>query len=93
MPRVSLSHTVRPSDDAVFRDLDGEAVVLNLSTGIYFGLNEVGTRIWQLIDQFGELAAVHESLLREFEVDPDTASRDLIDLVAQLADRGLVRVE
>ncbi len=93
MTVVSLSNTVRIHEDAVFRDLDGEGVVLNLSSGVYFGLNEVGTRIWQLVDGLGTLSAVRDSLAREFEVDPDVAGRDLLDLVAQLADRGLVRVE
>lgn len=93
MPRVSLSHVVHPSDDAVFRDLDGEGVVLNLSSGVYFGLNEVGTRIWQLIEQFGTLTAVHDAVVREFDVDGETAGRDLVELVSELAERGLVRVE
>lgn len=93
MPRVSLTRTVRTSDDAVFRDLDGEGVVLNLSTGVYFGLNEVGTRIWQLIEQLGALGAVRDSLVREYDVEPEVAVRDLLDLVTQLADRGLVTVE
>lgn len=93
MVRVSLSHTARTSDDAVFRDLEGEGVVLNLSTGIYFGLNDVGTRIWQLIDQYGALTTVRDSLVREFEVDAETAAHDLVELVGQLAERGLVTVE
>ena len=39
------------SPDVVFRDLDGEAVILDLVSGTYFGLNEVGTRVWRLVDE------------------------------------------
>jgi hypothetical protein len=90
---ITLSSTVRISDDAVFREIDGEAVVLSLASGIYFGLNAVGTRTWQLIEQLGALDAVRGTLVHEFDVDADAAGRDLINLVAELAARGLVEVE
>jgi hypothetical protein len=93
MPDVSLSSTARINDDAVFRELDGESIVLNLQTGTYFGLDEVGTRVWQLIDRYGALFVVRDALVAEFEVDADTAGRDLMDLVSDLAERGLVDVE
>ena len=89
---VTLASTARISVDVVFRELEGEAVLLNLESGTYFGLDSVGTRIWQLIEQHGRLASVHDELVREFDVDADAASRDLLDLVGQLADRGLVEV-
>jgi hypothetical protein len=93
MPLLSLSATVRASDDVVFRELEGESVLLNLATGVYFGLDEVGTRIWQLIEQHGRLLDVRDAMTREFDVDADTAGRDLSDLVAQMSGRGLVEVE
>lgn len=93
MPEVSLSSTARISDDAVFRELDGEAVVLNLQSGTYFGLDPVGTRIWQLIEQYGLLSAVRDALLEEFEVEAEAATRDLTSLVTELADRGLVEID
>lgn len=93
MPEVSLSSTARISDDAVFRELDGEAVVLNLQSGTYFGLDTVGTRIWQLIAQYGLLSTVRDALLEEFEVEAEAAARDLTSLVTELADRGLVEID
>lgn len=93
MGDVSLSSTARISDDTVFRELEGEAVVLNLARGTYYGLDEVGTRIWQLIQRFGRLDAVRDALIEEYEVEPSTAERDLLDLVAHLATQGLVELE
>jgi hypothetical protein len=86
---ISLETSVRISKDAVFRELDGEAVVLDLSTGTYFGLDPVGTRAWQLIDQHGSLRTVHERLLEEFDVTPDVLQRDLIGLVERFVEAGL----
>ena len=64
MPPILLEHTFLLSKDAVCRDLDGEAVILDLSAGIYFGLNAVGTRMWQLIDRHGNLQIVFDELSR-----------------------------
>lgn len=93
MADPSLESTVRISDDVAFRELDGEAVLLNLETGIYFGLDAVGTRIWQLIAQYGALTAVLDAIVHEFEVPRFEAAADLLDLVRQLDARGLVRVQ
>ena len=57
MTSISLDSRVTIGPDVVFRELDGEAVILNLETGLYFGLNEMGTRIWQRLDAHGEVRA------------------------------------
>ncbi len=92
MADVTLASTARISDDVVFRELEGEAVLLNLQSGTYFGLDPVGTRIWQLIEQHGALGAVRDAMLEEFDVDSDAAAHDLLDLVRALAARGLVEI-
>ena len=89
---ISLASSARISDDAIFRALGDEAVILNLASGTYFGLNAVALRIWQLIDQFGLLQAVRDAVVTEFDVDPDTAARDLVNLIEQLSARGLVEI-
>lgn len=93
MPDLSLSSVVRIGDDVVFRELEGEAVLLDLERGTYFGLDAVGTRIWQLIEQYGALATVLERLVSEFDVSTAEAAADLVDLVQQLAARGLVEFD
>ena len=89
---MSFARAVRISDDAVFRELGDEAVVLNLASGMYFGLNAVALRMWQLIDQYGLLSAVRDAVVAEFDVDPDTAARDLTSLVDEFLARGLVEI-
>jgi hypothetical protein len=89
---VTISSRVVVSDAAVFRELEGEAVLLNLDTGIYFGLNQVATRMWRLMEQHGQLDAVRDAIVGEFDVTASAAERDLVALVAALQEKGLVQV-
>jgi hypothetical protein len=92
MTPISLETTFTASKDAVFRDLDGEAVILDLGSGTYFGLNAVGARIWQLMEAHGRLRAVLEDLCREYDAAPDVLERDLIALVSRLEQARLGEV-
>ena len=86
---VALDSTVSPSDDAVFRELEGESVLLNLETGMYYGLDAVGTRAWQLAAADGSLRAVRDALVEEYEAEPAVIERDLIALADALIGKGL----
>ena len=76
--------------DVIFEVLDGEAVILNLKTGVYFSLNAVGTRIWKLIEEHGEIAKISETMLKEYEVQPEALDLDLQQVLSQLVEKGLV---
>lgn len=84
---------LRISEDVVFRDIAGEAVLLNLATGTYFGLDAVGTRIWALIAEHGATDKVMEAMLAEYEVDAERLRQDLDALIRQLAEKGLVTAD
>jgi hypothetical protein len=88
---LSLRDSIAVAPDVVFRELEGEAVILNLESGIYFGLDEVGTRIWQLIGEHGALQKVFDMMCDEYEVVPDALERDLLGLVDELCANGLAR--
>ena len=81
---------VKILDDIVFRDLAGEAVILNLTTGTYFGLNEIGTQIWHLLAEHGSTEEVIETILAEYEVDDTRFRHDLDELLHALMDKGLI---
>lgn len=92
MPPLSLEHSVRISDDTVYRELDGEAVLLQLDAGIYYGLDEVGTRLWHLMIEHRQLLRVADAAVAEFDVGRDDLQHDLLDLAAQLVARRLLVV-
>lgn len=87
---ISLNSRVRIQDDVLFQELQGEAVLLNLQTGVYLGLNQLGTRIWQLLQEDGALSQVMEVILREYDVTQEKCAQDLLDLVRQMEKQGLL---
>lgn len=76
-----------------FHDLDGEAVMLNLESGKYYGLDQVGTRMWNLIVEHDALAPVLQALLEEYDVTEERLQGDLLKLVNDLTAHGLVTIE
>ena len=80
-------------ENVMMRELDGESVILNLDSGYYFGLDEVGTRMWALLRDSESIQAAYEALLADYEVEPDSLQRDLVELVSKLVDNGLMRVD
>jgi hypothetical protein len=87
---ISLNSRVQIQDDVLFQELQGEAVLLNLKTGVYLGLNQIGTRIWQLLQEDGALNRVMEVMLREYDVTQEKLAQDLLDLVGQMEKQGLL---
>ena len=92
MNSPSLSSTVKISKNILFRELDGEAVLLNSETGVYFGLDASGTAAWQLMQQQKNLHCVLNALLEEYEVDAKTCREDLLKLASTLQKNGLVEI-
>lgn len=90
---TTLQSTITVPEDVLFHELSGEAVLLNLKTGKYYGLDEVGTRMWQLILEHGKLGPAYQILLDEYDVLADQLESDLIHLIDALADQGLLMVE
>jgi len=83
---------VEVGPDVVFREVAGEAVLLDLATQRYYSLDETGTRMWSLLAEHGTLAAAAERLLAEYDVERHVLERDLRELVERLAEEGLVRL-
>jgi hypothetical protein len=92
MSKISLKDAFSVSEDAVFRELEGEAVLLNLDSGTYFGLDQMGTTMWNLLREHGSLQTVFEMLLQQYDVESDVLEQDLLGLVAELCGKGLGRV-
>jgi hypothetical protein len=80
------------SPDVMARVLDGEAVLLDLASGEYFGLNAVGTRIWELFASGMSYGEVRATILREFDAPQQVLEEDLAELTARLLERKLVHL-
>jgi len=76
----------------MIQEIGGEAVLLDLASESYFGLDPVGTRIWALLGEPAELKLVHEVLCDEYDAEPERIGADLLLLIERLVEAGLVKV-
>lgn len=81
------------STDQVSAELNGEAVVLNLKSGVYFGLNPVGTTVWSMLKTSPRsVAELREGILQEYDVGVERCDDDLRALLASLSEHGLIEI-
>lgn len=92
-PPVTLDQRAYRSDTVLVQEVGGEAVLLDMASEKYFGLDPVGTRIWALLADAPTLRQVHAGLCEEFDAEPDRIGRDLLALAQQLREAGLIRLE
>lgn len=92
MNGLSLGDPIEVAENVLFRELHGETVILNLDTGYYFGLDEIGTRMWLLLHEHRDLNEVLGVMLAEYNVQADTLQNDLLRLAGELSAHGLIRI-
>ena len=93
MMAISFADRVRVPDDVLISNLQEESVILNLNSERYFGLDNIGTRMLSVLSNSQSIEAAYESLAREYDVDRQVLRDDLIVLVENLRQQGLVTVE
>ena len=91
MAELNLNDRVVVPDGVIARELDGETVLLNLDTGIYFGLDTVGTGIWRAIRANGSLQDALAAVEGDYDVERDVLRADLLDLVSRMLAKGLLQ--
>ena len=90
---IAFSSKVIVPATVLFRELDGESVLLNLETESYLGLDDVGTRMWTLFIAEPSIQAAYEKLLAEYDVTPDALRRDVEVLLGQMLEHGLIELK
>ena len=90
---ITGATTVVASKDQVSCDLAGEAAILSLKNGVYYGLNPLGARIWNLIQEPRRLAELRDILLSEYDVEAERCERDVIKVLHRLAAEGLIDIK
>ena len=88
---MTLNDRMRVPDSVATRKIGDETILLNLETGIYFGLDAVGSRFLELIER-NEIAFTHRTMLEEFDVKPETLEADILRLCEELRSKGLLEV-
>ena len=91
MSAGSLNQRAIVPDAVITRELDGETILLNLETGIYFGLDAVGTDVWRAIVAGGSLEEALGRVQSDYDVEPAVLRNDFVRLVDELLAKGLLQ--
>jgi hypothetical protein len=90
---ISSTSLVKVVQEQVSTTLDDEAVILNLKDGVYYGLNPLGARIWNLLLEDRTVGEIQNIIIEEYEVEAERCERDLLQLLNELAAKGLIVVK
>ncbi len=90
---ISDRTVVVATKDQVSCDLAGEAAILNIKNGVYYGLDPVGARIWNLMQEPRVVAEIQNAIADEYDVEPERCARDLVGLLEKLLAEGLIEVK
>jgi hypothetical protein len=89
---LSERSTVVAVKEQVSSDLGGEVAILDLAGGVYYGLDTVGARVWELVQKPIEVHQIQETIIEEYDADRARVERDVLTFLRRLADEGLVEV-
>ena len=88
---ISFSDRVRVPDDVLISNLQQESVILNLDRERYYGLDDVGTRFLSVLNTSDSIEAAYNALVEEYDVDEEVLRKDLLTLVENLIEQGIVQ--
>jgi hypothetical protein len=92
MAFISPTSRVIIPENVLVQELDGEAILLNLKSETYFGLDDVGMRMWQVLTSSSSINSAYQILLSEYDVAPETLQNDFNNLLGRLIEQGLLEV-
>lgn len=93
MTGISLDSKVSAVKDQVSCTLGGEVVILSMKNGTYYSLNPVGVRIWNLIHDPIGVHEIHNTIVNEFNAEPERCEEDLLAILTDMEKEGLIEVE
>lgn len=91
--KIIFSQCVSVPDHVLMRELDGESVILDLESENYYGLDEIGTRLWQVLITSETIGDANEKLLMEYNVERAELQGDLQDFITNLVEKNLLTID
>ena len=86
------SARVQKTADQIACDIGGEVVILDLNSGTYFGLDDLGARIWSLLEQPTSVVAIRDAIMAEYDVDASTCEHDILKFLHEMEQAGLIEI-
>jgi hypothetical protein len=90
---LTPSSVVAAADEQVSAHLEGEAVILSLREGVYYGLDAIGAKIWELLQEARTVAELRDAVVGDYDVESGAAEQDVIRLLTEMHELGLVKIE
>lgn len=94
--QISIENIYRISDDIVSREIEGELIIIPVTSGIgdteddIYSLNEMGKEVWALLDGKNSLGKIIEKLKSKYEASDNEIKNDVIGLLSELVKRGII---
>lgn len=89
---ITGSSVVEAKKEQISTDLGGEVVILGLESGQYYSLNDVGTRIWDLVQGPKTVFELRDTIVGEYDVEPERCEQDVLEVLKHMASEGLIEV-
>jgi hypothetical protein len=88
---VTLATRLQRNPDLVATEMDGDLVMLHVDRGQYFGVGRVGRHVWEMLAAPRDVAALCAGVEAEFDVDAPRCRADMLEFVADLLDKDVLR--
>ena len=90
---ITTDTIISQIEEIVASDIDGETVMMSIENGEYYGLDDIGSRIWELLEKPIKVSDLIDTLLERFDVDRETCERDVLKFLNELKEDKILRVE
>jgi hypothetical protein len=90
---ISTESIISKIGDIVASDIDDEKVMMSVEKGQYYGLDPIGSRVWELIEEPVKVSELINTLFQKYDVDRETCERDVLAFLEELREYGILRVE
>jgi len=89
---MDLCSIIVAAPNQVSTNLEGQVVILNLKSGVYFGLSAVGARIWELLEKPIEVSRIRDTILAEYQIDAERCENDILSILENMEQAGLIEI-
>lgn len=93
MPEIKENSIISRQTDIVFNKLDDEIVMMSIKNAEYYGLDNIGSRIWEIIEKPTSLKQLLELLLNEFDVNEEKCKSDVIEFLVALEKKNIIKID
>jgi len=83
---------INQQKEILYQDIEDELVILNIKEENYFGLDKVGTSLWNILLNSSSIKHAYDQMLEEYDVEPEILKNDLSNFINELEKNGLVRI-